>query len=186
MQLRSGKLLGAETNAVNTCSYSECLDRNISKEKFTSTIEPVGSWEWFNDSVKKYLDIANNLTNPVITEELIEKYQIITDLYRMINTHIENMLFEKQFSVSIINLFSVMKTKAYVLKGDCDLKISNFNTMIKNGDKEYIKVKICMINLKIVVESCYINMCHLSDKYKLCQKLVEIIRSPNRQCDLNI
>ena len=79
-----------------------------------------------------------------------------------------------------------MKTKAYVLKGDCDLKISNYNTMIKNGNKEYIKVKIHMINLKIVVESCYINMCHLSDKHKLCQKLIEIIHSPNRQCDLNI
>ena len=168
MQLRSGKVLGSE-------SESDAV-------KIASTIGtyPVGSWDWFHDSMKKCLDITNKKT--VNTEEKIERFQVMVELYNMINTHIENVLVEKQFSFSIIRLFSNTKTKAYDLRCDIDLSISNYNTMIENGDKDYIKVKDILINLKAVLESCYIKLCHLSDKHKLSQKLVEMTRKCNGQC----
>jgi hypothetical protein len=200
MQLRSGKVLESKSTIISSfigsnLNKSENKSENVvvwcspyipydsedeadSNERSSIVIKKNNKEEgkksnvreWFFDSLKKSMKIIDKY--PSNTKDRIVKYQEMCSLFTMININMEDVLIKSKFTYSILKIFSTIKTKLYDLIQQCDSSLDESNyRLYERGSK----VRALITDLKLIVNTCYTNVCKLSDKYSVSQKLMEFI-----------
>ena len=169
MQLRSGKIVGS--NQVKIEVSSNTTDTSNKESSKNSSITE----NWFFDNIREFMKKVSII--PSTTIERTEKYQAMLSMFSMINIHMEEVMIKNKFNFSILKIFSTIKTKLFELKNDCVSFIEKHNychNYFKNRP-DLIKLSAIMKDLKYILNTCYKNMCELSDKHKVSQKLMDLI-----------